>query len=364
MHLFKLTFVFITFLLCGCASKVLDYKDTDKLENNQEYETLVKVKEIPQEEPVEAAPAESEEAPEKKAETAKTEEVKAEKPAQPAPKKTVEKKKKEKKQATQPKKKKKSTAQMKRQPEIEDSEGFDGRRPLVDPFRVGEVVTLNMTYFNLTAGTMDLRVDPFVEVNGQKAYTFSVHLKTNSIFSRFYSVNDVAITHVDYETLVPRTHSISVKESKQLREIKSYFDFKKNKASYWETKVTKDKGEQSRKLEWDILPYSQNVISAIYYLRTFQLTPGKKLAFRVAEEGKNIVFTGEVLRRERIETEIGVLDTVVVKPKIEVDGVFKPMGEVLIWLTDDDRKFPVRIESKIKIGTIIAKLKSIQKGRP
>ncbi len=87
------------------------------------------------------------------------------------------------------------------------------------------------------------------------------------------------------------------------------------------------------------------------------------MAFRVADEGKNIVFTGEVLRREELSTKIGKLKTLVIKPTIEVDGAFKPVGDILIWLTDDDRKHVVRIESKIKIGTLVAKLKSIDKGR-
>jgi hypothetical protein len=73
------------------------------------------------------------------------------------------------------------------------------------------------------------------------------------------------------------------------------------------------------------------------------------------------MFTGEVLRREVLETDLGPLKTIVLKPTISVDGVFKPIGEVFFWFTDDDRKMIVKIESKIRIGSIIAKLKSIRK---
>lgn len=360
--------IFFVFLLQGgCASKVLDYKNTEKLENNEEFSKLVKIKEIPGQTTEEAAeevesvePVEADEkksVPEPSKESEKKKSVKKAPKPKPTPKPEA---KQEAKKVEEKNSKQASKKTMKHLPEIEDGEGYNGRRPLVDPFRVGEAVTLSMTYFNITAGDMILKVNPFVEVNGRKAYTFAVDLKTNSIFSRFYSVNDKASTHVDYETLLPYDHQISVKESKQLREIKSFFDFENNKASYWETKVSDDKGEESKKLEWNILPYSQNVVSAAFYLRTMALKPGKKVAFRVAEEGKNIVFTGEVLRRENLKTDLGTLKTVVVKPEIEVDGVFKPMGDLLIWLTDDDRKFIVRIEAKIKIGTIIAKLKKIK----
>jgi hypothetical protein len=135
------------------------------------------------------------------------------------------------------------------------------------------------------------------------------------------------------------------------------------KASYWQKKVTKEKGERSKKLDWDLLPYSQNVISAAYYMRVFKYELGKTLAFRVADEGKNIVFKGEVIRKEKLETDAGTFDTIVIKPTLMVDGIFSPVGEILMWLTDDDRKFLVRMESKIKIGTVVAKLKSLDKGR-
>jgi hypothetical protein len=105
--------------------------------------------------------------------------------------------------------------------------------------------------------------------------------------------------------------------------------------------------------------FSQNVISAAYYLRTFTMKIGKKMAIRVADEGKNIVFTGEVIRKEMLDTDIGRVRTVVIRPKVEVDGVLSPVGEILIWLTDDDRKFMVRAETKIKIGSLVAKVKSI-----
>lgn len=250
-----------------------------------------------------------------------------------------------------------------RQPDLEDREGFDGRRPLVDPFRAGEKVTFEVSYFNMTAGELTMEVKPFVNVNGQRAYHFELNAKSSSFFSRIYTVEDRAVTYLSYDDLVPLSLQVSIKESKQLGETRTYFDWKNMRASYWQKKIVKDKGERSKKLEWDLLPYSQNVISAAYYLRVFKLEPGKKLAFRVADEGKNIVFTGEVLRRETLDTPVGKLKTIVVQPRVTADGAFKPIGDILVWLTDDDRKLFVRLESKIKIGTIVASLKSIEQGR-
>jgi len=38
------------------------------------------------------------------------------------------------------------------------------------------------------------------------------------------------------------------------------------------------------------------------------------------------------------------------------------MGKNLVlWLTDDTRKIPVQIRSKLKVGTLVGKLKAIEK---
>ncbi len=340
---------FLVFLLLGaaCASRVLQYEKSENLRTNKEYDDLMKVKEIPlpPEEKMAEVPAEIRESDEKK------------KPV------VQEEKKKAPKQSSKPIPKGATPVSQARLPKIEDSEGFVGRRPLADPFRIGEKAVYDISYFKMSAGEMELEVGPFVEVNGAKAYQFIVRLKTSPLFSRFYSVEDSAVTYVNYETLLPYNLRVQIKESKQLAEAMTYFDFKTLKGNYWQKRFTKEKGEVEKKLEWDIQPYSQNVISSIFYLRNFTLTPGKELAFLVADDGKNITFTGKVLGKEKLATAAGTFDTVVVQPSIQADGQFKPVGDIKLWLTDDDRKILVRIESAIKIGTLKGQLKSLSPGR-
>lgn len=246
-----------------------------------------------------------------------------------------------------------------KRPEIEDSEGFNNRRPIKDPFQPGEKVVLTLTYFGAEAGEMEIEVRPFSEVNGRKAYTFVISAKSSKVFSLFYSVDDWAETHVDYETLLPITFSLHVKESKQIKEVRTFLNWNDHQALLWESKMTKDKGPEKRKLSWNLAPYSQNPFSAAFYLRAFNLRVGKTISFRVSDEGKEIIFRGTVLRKEILKTETGPLSTLVLEPTIEMKGIFSQVGKILFWLTDDDRKQIVRIESKIKIGTIVGTLKSL-----
>lgn len=250
-----------------------------------------------------------------------------------------------------------------RQPEIEDSEGFNGRRPVNDPFRVGEEVVHDVHYFKVSAGELRMKVEPFAMVNNRKSYTFAVEIRTSPLFSSFYSVEDRVETFVDYEDLVPRVFQLHVKESGQLREAKMLFDVEKNTATFWEKKVTKDHGEEEKKQNWEILPYTQNVYSAIFYMRNFKWETGKEYSFRVGNDNENLVFSGKALRREVLNTKLGPIKAIVVQPKITLKGKLNPIGDNFIWLSDDDRKYILRIESKIKIGTLVSEVVEIKPGK-
>lgn len=245
----------------------------------------------------------------------------------------------------------------------EDTEGMNGRRPLKDPFRVGEEVIHELHYFKVSAGELRFKVGPFVEVNGKRSYTFTTEVESSSMFSSFYSVKDSATTYVDFMEFVPRVFTLTVKETGQIKDARGLFDVENNKATYWEKKFTKKNGQEEMKKEWEILPFSQNVYSAAFYMRLFKWEVGKEYAFRVADAGENIVFRGKAIRKEKIETEIGDFNAIVVKPEITVKGIFKPIGDIYFWLSDDEHKYILRIESSIKIGTIISEVVKLKPGK-
>lgn len=251
-----------------------------------------------------------------------------------------------------------------REPRHESNVGFSNgsRRPDKDPFRVGEKVTLSVRYFKAEAGELSLEIRPMVEVDGRRAYRWHTSLRTTGMFSRFYSIEDWAETLVDYETLMPSVYNLNVKESAQLRNAKGYFNAKTLKGVYVEKKYTEKNGHQEKHQQWQIQPYAQNVFSAAFYMRVFSYEVGKEYKFTVADDEKNMLFKGKALRKERIETEAGTFDTIVVKPEFEIDGVFKPVGDIFFWLTDDDRKLIVRIESEIKIGTLVMEAIQVEPG--
>jgi hypothetical protein len=84
----------------------------------------------------------------------------------------------------------------------------------------------------------------------------------------------------------------------------------------------------------------------------------------IISEAKYFEAVCTVLRKERMSTPMGPMDTFVIKPEMKYQGILKKSGDSFLWLTDDDRRMPVRLEAKVKIGTVVASLKAVTPGEP
>lgn len=248
-----------------------------------------------------------------------------------------------------------------RQPDIEDTEGFapGSRRPLVDPFRMNEKVIHSVRYFSAEAGLLTFHVKPMVEVNSRKSYQFYIGLKTSSLFSKFYSVDDYVETFLDYETLVPHVFKMNARETGKLVQANSYFDHQSLKATFWEKKYTEKNGEEIKNQVWDLLPFSQNAFSGLFYMRLFKWEIGKEYSFRVSDDEKNVVFKGVAEKKEVIETDAGEFKAIKIKALVFSRGALTPTGNIYFWLSDDSRKLILRIVAEIKIGKLVSEVVEI-----
>jgi Protein of unknown function (DUF3108) len=107
---------------------------------------------------------------------------------------------------------------------------------------------------------------------------------------------------------------------------------------------------------FQIAPFTHDVLSAFYFIRSQPLKVGVSMDL-AAVSGKK-AYNLRVLchRRETIQVPAGTFQTVVVEPILKGDGLFKAKGTLLIWMTDDERHLPVKMQSKIPVGSIRAEL--------
>jgi len=96
----------------------------------------------------------------------------------------------------------------------------------------------------------------------------------------------------------------------------------------------------------------------LYYVRTLKLEVGKSVYMDIFDSKKLWNVEVKVLRRERISSILGDVETVVVKPLMKSEGIFNRKGDMLIWLTDDQKRIPVKMQTKVAVGSITATLVS------
>ncbi|MCS7053231.1 MAG: DUF3108 domain-containing protein, partial [Ignavibacterium sp.] len=60
--------------------------------------------------------------------------------------------------------------------------------------------------------------------------------------------------------------------------------------------------------------------------------------------------------KETVTVPAGKFDCIIVEPLVQEGGLFKHEGNIIIWLTDDELKIPVRVKTKIIVGYIDADL--------
>ncbi len=105
-----------------------------------------------------------------------------------------------------------------------------------------------------------------------------------------------------------------------------------------------------------ITPITFDSLSCFYYARLQRLDPGSSFSVDVFDGKKLHKTEVKVLRRETVETELGTFKTIVIMPVLRTQTIFSKQGDLFIWLTDDDRRIPVKLQSKVKIGSFKALL--------
>ena len=155
----------LAFLLCSCSTKIKP-EQLEELKSNEEFDQVIKVERIPDT----PKPLKEEQISKKKEDRSHS------------AKKKKQKKDQLKKTGLENQEVKEVKALEKHLPEIEDSEGFNGRRPIFDPFKVGEKATMTAAFTGIPAGTVEFMVKPFLEVNGERSYNFLARATTNSFF--------------------------------------------------------------------------------------------------------------------------------------------------------------------------------------
>jgi len=215
-------------------------------------------------------------------------------------------------------------------------------------FGLGERLVFDINYGYVTAGEAILSIPGHENMRDRKCYRVEVHVRSSASFSLFYKVEDRYLTFIDVETLAPWRFEQHIREGNYRRDFVATFD------QYTGTAVTTDGGR------FDTPRYVHDIMSAFYYVRTLDLAgkkTGDQLELKNFYKDKTHDLVVRVLGRQELEVEAGTFRTIVVEPLVREGGLFKSEGRIVVWLTDDERKIPVRVNSPVVIGSIDVELR-------
>ena len=214
------------------------------------------------------------------------------------------------------------------------------------PFHVGETLTYDVSWSSyLTAGTAVTTVKEKKPSFNSTAYYVVAEGRPTPLLSKIYSLYYKMDTLLDSYTLLPQRGSIYSQEGNRHRFRVTRFDRAAQKAFFEFQSTT------TVKSDFAVPPYTQDALSAIYVLRAVQFKAGERMTMPVSDDGKNYKLQIEIAAPERVKTPLGEMSAWKLKPAI-YDASGEPQGRNLgIWISDDPRRLPVKVQVELPVGS-------------
>ncbi len=219
------------------------------------------------------------------------------------------------------------------------------------PFKPGEKLTFSVSWSDIVkAGTATLSVPGVKVFNGRKVYHIVSTASSGPQVSAFFYTRDridVYLDAIDYTIWKSEKHLV---EGTYKNDEVIYFNPPNRTATRGVTTMR-------------TLPEPRDALGGFYYVRTLNLPVGGEITVNYADGKITKPIVVRVLRKEQVTVPAGTFDTIVIEPVLkETEGIFKQEGRIWIWVTDDEKKMPVVLKSKIAIGNIEVKLESYTLG--
>jgi hypothetical protein len=218
------------------------------------------------------------------------------------------------------------------------------------PFGPGERLAFSVDYGVINAGWAVMEIPRSRRYVGVDCLDIRTEANSNAFFSKIHKVRDRAATLFDPETLVPLRFEKHQHEGDYKKDMVIKFDRTDHFAAY-------ENGDEVM-----MHPWSQDELSAFYYLRTLPLEVGRDVYIDNHTNRKNYPLKVIVHGRETIDVGAGRFDCWVVEPVVREGGIFQAKGTMTIWLSADERRIPVRMRTKIVVGSITVSLVEYKMG--
>jgi hypothetical protein len=245
-------------------------------------------------------------------------------------------------------------------------------------FFPGEKLKFRLKWGFIPAGEAVLEVLPIEIIDGIESYHFVMTARTNAFIDAFYKYRSRIDAYADTDMTRSIMYRKIVEARKKIREVVVNFDWEKSEVQYHGVKkytddAVKTSGKKNlmnrgsiRESLIAVLPGSFDPLSVFYYSRSIPLNENTYIQRPVSDGKKCIMGAAKVKRREKVRLASGTYDTYLIEPSLEhLEGVFEKSkkAKIQLWLTNDEHRIPVKLKSKIVIGSFTGELISFTSGQ-
>jgi hypothetical protein len=221
------------------------------------------------------------------------------------------------------------------------------------PFRQGEKMIYQARWGIISAGQSVIEILPDETVTDIKTWHFAMTTTTNAGMDLIYKVREHKESYMD----LTRMRTVLYKEKEEgnhPRDVVVTYDWAKGTVTRYENGRVGD--------TISVPPGTIDPLGLFFFIRMKKLKVGEVLEFPVTDGKKYWDAKATVIRKEQLTINGKAYDTFVVMPDMKrLEDVFKKKDEqpdLMIWFSADDRQVPVKIESKVIIGTFVFELVS------
>ncbi len=221
-------------------------------------------------------------------------------------------------------------------------------------FGVGEELYYNVGYQFVPAGTGSFVIAPeTVRHHGAECLDIRFEVQSLPQLDWLYKLRNSYRTLLDVHGMFPWFYEQHNREGSYKRDARVELDQRNHRAV-------------SNAKEFSIEPFTHDIVSAFFFVRTLDLSA---LAQQAQREGRKDVIrlkhfvddelyelSVRVLGRQIVKVPAGTFKCLIIEPIFSRGGLFNNEGRILIWLSDDERKIPVKVITKILIGSVEAEL--------
>lgn len=221
----------------------------------------------------------------------------------------------------------------------------------------GEQLIFNVHWMGIPAGRAEMKM----ETSEPDQYQLSANVETIGMVKFLHAIQESLLSQGLRSASSPfQSVMFEKKERKGKRDRLVVYHFDRQRG---EVARSKNKGKPF--VIKTSSPQVSDPLALFYALRAHpKLTSGTTYKWLTVDGRKEYAVEIEVGQSQKKFTPLGGFDILPIKIKVPASGdMFRQEEAIEIWLTTDDRRLPIRVETRLSLGGVAADLVEFSDGR-